>query len=39
MTDKMTDEDLMELALALGLWLESVLTPAHERARNEERTP
>jgi hypothetical protein len=35
----MTDEDLMELALALGLWLESVLAPAHERARNEARTP
>ncbi len=35
----MTDEDLMELALALGLWLESVLTTAHEHARNEERMP
>jgi hypothetical protein len=35
----MTDEDFMELALALGLWLESLLSPAYERARNEEHTP
>jgi hypothetical protein len=39
----MTNEELMELALALGLWLESVLAPppapARERACEEEPTP
>ncbi len=35
----MTYEEFMELALALGLWLESVLAEAPEPVRNEERTP
>jgi hypothetical protein len=29
----MTYEEMMELALVLGLWLESVLTPAHDAER------
>jgi hypothetical protein len=34
-----TYEELLELALALGLWLETVLTPVAECEQTEERAP
>jgi hypothetical protein len=34
-----TYEELVELALVLGLWLESVLTPAQQCVRKEDSTP